>query len=246
MMAAALLPAHVDSGRRHASENEYAEFLRARSTPNTVVQMLRRRRRFVRAYPDLEAWFAAPLAERVGRLYGEDDRHPSFPALCDARSYLTFLALRGDAWFDWPWLLAMPSLYLWCFLDGAPLAGALEELTAQACRLGYRRKTARRGLRWGLTRLFLHTPSLDVTKIDSLAIDELDAAICDFAVRSDVAQFYGSNERYLELRRHYRSYLQILRVVLYHRGQPSQQPTATTSHGSTRPTSTKCFLLRLA
>src|SRR6266852_658485 len=146
MMALALLPSEAHSGRCHASEDDYAAFLRARNnTSSTVVQMLRRRRRFVRVYPDLEAWFAVPLAERVGRLYGEDDHHPSFPAVCDARPYLTVLALRGDAWFDWPWLLAMPSLYLWSFLDGAPLATALEEWTALACQLGYRRKTARAG-----------------------------------------------------------------------------------------------------
>jgi integrase len=224
MMAPALLSSSADSSRRHASEGDYAEFLRARSTLYTVDQMLKRRRRFVRLYPDLEAWFAVPLAERVGRRYGEDDRHPSFPVACDARPYLTFLAVRGHAWFDWPWLLASPSLYLWCFLEGAPLTRALEDLTAQACQLGYSRKAARRGLHWTLTRLFLHTPSLEITRIDSSAIDELDAAICAFALRSDVAQFYGSQERYRLLRRHYRSYLQVLRVVLYHRGQIVTEP----------------------
>jgi len=225
MMALALLPSEAHSGRCHASEDDYAAFLRARNnTSSTVVQMLRRRRRFVRVYPDLEDWFAVPLAERVGRLYGEDDHHPSFPAVCDARPYLTFLALRGDAWFDWPWLLAMPSLYLWSFLDGAPLATALEDWTALACQLGYRRKTARRGLHWTLTRLYLHTPSLDVTRIGALAMDELDAAICSFGDRPDVTEFYGSSERYREVSRHYRSYLQVVRVVLYHRGQIVTEP----------------------
>jgi len=217
------LPAAV--GRQHASEEDYTAFLRARNnTSSTVVQLLKRRRRFVRLYPDLETWFAAPLAERVGRLYGEDDKHPSFPALCDARPYLTFLALCGDAWFDWPWMLAMPSLYLWSFLDGAPLATVLEQWTALACQLGYTRKAARRALHWTFTRLFLHAPSLDATRIDASAIDELDAAICDFAARPDVAQFYGSHERYQELCHHYRSYLQVMRVVLYHRGQIATEP----------------------
>jgi hypothetical protein len=62
MMPPALLAAQANSGRRHASEDDYAGFLRARSTPKTVVQMLRRRR----------------------------------------------------------WLLAMPSLYLWCFWTEHP------------------------------------------------------------------------------------------------------------------------------
>jgi len=225
MIAPTLSPSHADAGRRHASGDDYATFLRARNnTSNTVVQLLRSCRRFVRLYPHLEAWFAAPLAERVGRLYGEDERHPSFPALCAARPYLIFLALHGDAWFDWPWLLAMPSLYLWRFLEGTSLAAALEAWTAEASQLGYRRKTARRALHWTLTRLFLHAPSLDVTQIDSSGIYELDAAICDFADRPDVAQFFGSRERYQGFCRQYRSFLQVLRVVLYHRGQIVTEP----------------------
>jgi hypothetical protein len=60
---------------QHASAEEYTRFIQA-STENLRQRhhLLGFRSRFVRSYPDLHLWFQKPLAERVGRLYGED-RH---------------------------------------------------------------------------------------------------------------------------------------------------------------------------
>lgn len=51
-------------------------------------------RNFLEQWSHLPAWFAAPLAERAGRLRGEHFRHP-FPTSHLARSCLVFLGLQG-------------------------------------------------------------------------------------------------------------------------------------------------------
>ncbi|MBO0791588.1 MAG: integrase, partial [Ktedonobacteraceae bacterium] len=81
---------------RHASEKEYAAFvLKHHGSLGSQNYYLQIRREFVEAYPDLTTWFAAPLAERVGRLR----RHPRSQLIgrvsYRARPYLFFLALRG-------------------------------------------------------------------------------------------------------------------------------------------------------
>ena len=95
----------------HASEEEYSVFVQAYATcakHRTI--LLRKRRYFVQRYPDLRSWFAAPLAERVGRLYGEDAPSVFSPVSYQARTYLLFLALCGYAPLDWEWLIAVPAL----------------------------------------------------------------------------------------------------------------------------------------
>ena len=81
---------------QHASAEEYTRFIQA-STEN-----LRQRRhlfgfrsRFVRSYPDLHLCFHKPLAERVGRLSGEDRDEPSSRVSYEARRYLFYLVLHG-------------------------------------------------------------------------------------------------------------------------------------------------------
>jgi hypothetical protein len=98
----------------HASEEEYADFVLAyHGSLGSQNYYLQLRRAFVEAYPDLTAWFAAPLEERVGRLR----RHPRSALIgrvsYRARPYLFFLALRGYATFDWEWLIAISNIHLW-------------------------------------------------------------------------------------------------------------------------------------
>jgi len=58
----------------------------------------------------MTGWFAAPLAERVGRLPGEPHQAPSYPVSFHARPYLLFLALRGYITLDYPWMFRAQQL----------------------------------------------------------------------------------------------------------------------------------------
>jgi len=222
--AHSMLAAPPRGPRRHASDAEYASFVRRRHTAETARKWVQRRRRFVRAYPDLDLWFAAPLEERVGRFRGETRADARFRISYVAQPYLAFLATRGYAWFDWEWLLAMPSLYVWGFLGDTPLVAGVAGLVGDAIQLGYAREAAERALEWSTMRLFLHTLDADIAGIDAATIDACEEAIRRFGARPDIALFFGSRDRYLELARHYVSYLQMLRTVLYHRGQLAVAP----------------------
>ena len=81
---------------QHASGEEYTRFIQA-STENLRQRrhLLGFRSRFVRSYPDLHLWFQRPLAERVGRLSGEDRDDPSYRVSYEARRYLLYLILHG-------------------------------------------------------------------------------------------------------------------------------------------------------
>src|SRR6266478_6589743 len=93
---------------QHASAEEYTRFIQA-STENLRQRrhLLGFRSRFVRSYPDLHLWFQQPLAERVGRLYGEDRHELSSRVSYEARRYLFYLVLHGYARFDWDWLIVV-------------------------------------------------------------------------------------------------------------------------------------------
>ena len=88
----AAVPARV----RHASLDEYDAFLRRHyDHPDTRRSHRLFYAHFVQAYPDLRAWFAAPLLERVGHMHGTGPRDYANRVSYQARVYLTFLALRG-------------------------------------------------------------------------------------------------------------------------------------------------------
>src|SRR5258708_34862319 len=87
---------------QHASAEEYTRFIQA-STENLRQRrhLLGFRSRFVRSYPDLHLWFQRSLAERVGRLSGEDRDDPSYRVSHEARRYLLYLVLHVYARLHW-------------------------------------------------------------------------------------------------------------------------------------------------
>lgn len=210
---------------RHASHEAYAAFVN-NYTPKAkyAQQLLRYRGRFVQQYPDLHEWFVAPLAERVGRLYGETHTHPSSPVSYDARSYLVFLVLHGYASLDWDWLLAVGRLKNWGLFAHLGLDLGIPLLVEEAVRLGYDRVTASHAFQWSMPRLFLRT---GLPQSESVTYEQIAAAIAAvyrFGERPDIALFHGSAERYHSEMKFYTATFHMLHVVLYHRGQLMREP----------------------
>ena len=95
--------------RTHAPIDEYNRYLdRGIDDPVYRRRLRHYRDEFIATYPDIEAWFAAPLFERVGHEWLRSDVPRSLQTICHrARSYIHYLALRGYIGLDWEWLLAI-------------------------------------------------------------------------------------------------------------------------------------------
>ncbi len=223
---AALLaaPATAPSSRqhRHCPAEEWQAYVE-QDGGNRQYQLmrLRFRRQFVERWPALASWYGEPLAQRVGRLYGEARSRPSFPVSFRARGYLIYLALRGYTTLDYQWLLApgrVPSL------EPAAQHG-VGQLVDEATSLGFDRVSARQAMHWSVARIALHTSVRDVAAITEDHIAELLAAIRFFAERPDLELFYPSRRRFLDgVAKGWITHLHQLQVVLYHRGQLDTQP----------------------
>ncbi len=227
---------------RHAPPEAYEEFVQTwtRLYPyadptRTRAWLLRCHTQFVAAYPDLRDWFAAPLTERVGRLYQEDTNHPSGPSSYRARHYLTYLSLRGYATFDWEWLIATHHLVIEPFLPVLEYPTTLSCLVETAVNLGYEWKDAGMTLQWAVSRVLLHLGSPHLHDIREAHLAEFEQAIARFGDRADVALFFGSRERYQQgIREEYLTDLRLLQTVLYHQGQLQTEPYRVTYQVATR------------
>jgi hypothetical protein len=175
---------------QHASAGEYIRFIQA-STANLRQRqhLLGFRSRFVRTYPDLHLWFQRPLAERVGRLYGEDRNEPSYRVSYEARRYLFYLVLHGYARFDWDWLIAVYRLDILDILAHLGRDLGVAQLVEEAVVLGYDRLTALAALGWTVGRIFLHTAITSVEGIDTGMLAEFTEAVLLFGERPDVSLF---------------------------------------------------------
>ncbi len=151
----------------HAPREEYIGFLRRNlGSSYSVYSATWRYTRFIRRYPNLDDWFGAPLAERVGRLAGETRAGVSHPASYVGRTYLCYPAVAGHARYDWEWLIACERLDIWRFLlKGRERVPDVEALVSDAVGLGYRRMYARDRLRRAVARIFLHTGEPDIDLI---------------------------------------------------------------------------------
>lgn len=211
---------------RHASEEEYAAFLEHYVTTKTHTwSQLRHYRRFVECYPDLHNWFDAPLIERVGRRYGEEEPLSAYLASYSARPYLLFLAIRGSIQLDWEWLIAIPRLYIYELLNHLHLDVGVEKLCAEAISLGYEKRSSLDAMRWILPRIFLHTNDPLVEHVSDAVVSEGIEAVRRFGERSDIALFAESAEYYRRVvRKRHLIHFHCLQVILYHRGQGSTPP----------------------
>jgi site-specific recombinase XerD len=208
----------------HVSAEEYAVFIQEYTDQAGYrMALLRFREYFVQRYPNLLDWFAAPLTERVGVLYGEDRHHACCQISYQARLYLIFLALCGSAPLDWEWLIAVPKVRLEKLLNQPMFQSNFSKLIEEAVNLGYKRDSVQKSLQWTVHRIFLHIGTTLIEHIRADHIAELTEALEHFRSRSDVALFFGSVEQCTKSLNTYYQSLQVLQTVLYHRGQISTE-----------------------
>ncbi len=211
---------------QHASVEEYTAFIRAYLDDSSAVpHYLRMRAHFVRAYPDLHAWFEAPLAERVGRVYADDTHTPRLlhrPSYL-GRAYVYYLALRGSVQLDREWLILV-RLDIWRLLSYYGLDLGVPVLVEKAVELGYSRGHATQSLKWVLCRVFLHAPYTVLSQQVGAGVMELIEAVRHLNARPDLLQFYGSMEQFHTQRKAYQTHLHLTHVVLYHSGYTSVEP----------------------
>jgi integrase len=222
---------------QHAGAEAYATYIQGYTeNARQIRHLLGFRARFVRRYPDLGDWVRASLAERVGRLYGEERDQLTCRVSYEARPYLMFLGWHGYAQFDWEWLFAVPRLSIWNLLDRVGQDLGTVQLIEEAVSLGYDREGATTALQWTVSRMFLHTSNPHVESIDDTQLTVLSEALCQFGERSDLALFFGPVEpSHKEIARRYQSHLHLLHVILYHRGQVSKEPRRFLKQSNPRP-----------
>nr|WP_240963373.1 tyrosine-type recombinase/integrase [Antrihabitans stalactiti] len=146
-------------------------------------------RRFTEQWPDLEAWFAAPLVDRLGyagaaplRSNGRTDSHR-------ASAYLVYLSMVKGIGLDYSYLLGRKYGRLFDPRGGGDRLGVdsalFDRWVDRLDELGYSRTKAHEHLMWALGRLCLHRGDADLTAITDDDLFELGAAVRDFAARDD-------------------------------------------------------------
>ncbi len=210
----------------HCREVVYAHFLDALAVTNAYrLQRLACRRQFIERWPELHLWVAAPLTLRVGRLPGETRQCLTCRVCYRARHYLLFLALNGYIRLDYPWLLGTGRLYVETLARQLGIDLGIDDLVADAVRLGFERVSSTRGLHWCIGRLVLHTGIVDISQLRLAHLEELLAAIRRFGQCPDLPRFYTSPERYRRSpSKAWITQVNQLHTILFHRGQIAQEP----------------------
>src|SRR5207302_5314715 len=101
----------------------------------------------------------------------------------------------------------------------------IEDLIADAVRLGFDRGSAIQGMPWCVGRLAVHTGLLQVSPCRMVHLAELLDAIRRFGQHPALSQFYTSPERSrTSPSKHWITQVNQLQTVLCHRGQILQEP----------------------
>jgi len=174
----------------HCPEAEYAALVRRQPlSAEWRKKHLAYHRRFVRAYPDLAAWFGLPLRERLGWRGPEGQNQRRGPGAgfdttagwinFNARHYLIYLALTGRLRLDWGWLLGIGVLKPFAVADqiGLSLSTQAAELRERLIALGHVRDEEHFRLPWALIRLVLHRGDPDLTAITADDVEEMRQVI---------------------------------------------------------------------
>lgn len=219
-MSVPLLATAAPPACRHATREEYLAALRPHLSAVQCRHELRVHAAFLADYPDLRDWFAAPLTERVGLAHGTDAPTCSL----HARPYLYFLAQRGDARFDWPWLLAVPQHVFEQRMRHPEVEQVTRTLAADAVALGFGPRRAAAQLGRAMKCLYLHLLWPAVGAIGAAELDELEQALRQLAAHPDRHRLWPTADGYRRMARDWSATLHLLRVVCYHRGQLAEPP----------------------
>lgn len=228
---------HASFPHAHCGEDEYAAFLDTSPIlPAFRRQRLQHRRRFMRLWPDLRDWLAAPLDERVGRLWRQTRDALRHRVSYQARPYLYYLALTDRVRLDYEWLLALGTLRS---EDVSRLLGldlGIDALSKEATGLGFHPVSAKLAMHWTLSRVALHAGVRAPSTLQAGHLDKLLAAIRCLGDRPDIGLFWGSPERYRSSpAKAWITHVGQLRLVLYHRGQIQEQPRKVMPAYAARP-----------
>ena len=224
-MQAPAAPEQPGFRNQHCSAHEYDAFLASCDVARHFVQQRRSHRKlFVKAWPDLDAWLSAPLADRIGRIDGQTratlQNRPSY----SARAYLYYLGLSGHLRIDYGWLLAIGDLCVHDVVHHMRIDLGIEALTNEGAALGLRRANIDRAMRWTLGRIALHEGPRRIDQLGDEDVDRLLVAVRQFGERSDLAAYWGSADRYRKVSKSWITMIGQLRLVLYHRGQVHETP----------------------
>lgn len=235
----------IPSERRHASEAEYKAWVNA-FVPHQAAryERLASYRRFVRAWPDLEDWFEAPLLVRAGFSGGSlyaTGRTGTFKA----SGYLVYLALVHRIALDHDYLFVRKYARLFSTQAGGQGLGVdldlLESHAARLVELGYRPVASRANLIWSLGRLVLSRGDPDITRIGADDLYDLAERIRAFGSREDFGQLRAAlyekspwqmtgedaGERFI---RSHLAKVHTLHVLLFNTGQITEAPVSGTRH----------------
>lgn len=182
-------------------------------------------RRFMRRWPDLQAWFAEPLAIRVGSVPAREQYGLDAQLSHIARPYLLFLGLSGFVQFDYPWLLASSPLFVPEVAAQMGIDLGIGALRADAQRLGFGKLGMDATLRWTVSRVMLHTGCLDASRLNGEHVQGLREAVAAFLAGRDLVEFYPSASSNFEaFRKSWTLRVNQFELLLFHRGQLDAQP----------------------
>jgi integrase len=225
--------------REHADREDYRAWLRRHhASPSVRSNRLRAYEAFVDRWPDLPAWFTAPLVDRVDL----PRPHRVGGTSHDAMPYLTYLSLVGGVALDYALLLVRPLTSPFTTSvhpGGLGVDHALFHAHRQRLvQLGYQPATARTALSWSLTRLLLHRGDPDLTALTDTDLAGLRDGIEAFAARPDIDFLRAPYSRRPPPVGHAEAFrnlairqLHAVHVLLFNAGQTTVAP----SHGSAGP-----------
>lgn len=206
---------------QHATSKEYSAFTRQRPTIRSGINLLKAYRRFIYHYPDLDQWFQAPLAERIGQTRPRSGK--AYISAC-ARPYLYYLAMKRELSFDWHWIIGVRCHVLTDELLPPAVVLFIRELVDEGVRIGYKRRSTTAKLSRIMKALYLHYLAPGIIEISEEDIAAFEDALISFGERTDLETFFDSAETYRQVVKQYRQAIYSLRLVLYHRGKIAVLP----------------------